>query len=169
MRGGSETTPYIVSPSVIECATVKVVTCSRIGRSRALSRKDPEHEQDVIEPFRQDVRVAEHAEYCARDRASGSVVGTVPSGRWCSLQFAPPIHSVFAPTVGAANRRAGRDRCTMPYNQRSDRGTGAARGRVSDRSPAAQRVGRPLRVAANIFGRFGRDLACRRRTAPRDR
>ena len=33
--------PYIVRPSVIECAIVNVLTCSRIERHRALSRKMP--------------------------------------------------------------------------------------------------------------------------------
>ena len=38
IRGDTETRPYMLRPSVIECATVNALTCQRTERARPLSR-----------------------------------------------------------------------------------------------------------------------------------
>ena len=39
--GETVTRPYMLSPSVIECATVKALTCASTERGRRLSKKMP--------------------------------------------------------------------------------------------------------------------------------
>ena len=52
--GESETTPNIDSARLIECATVKAVTCFRSGPIRA-EQEEPQHEQDMVQALREDV------------------------------------------------------------------------------------------------------------------
>ena len=49
----------MLSPSVIECATVNALTCQRHGARAAAEQTNAQHEQHVIEAVRHDVREAE--------------------------------------------------------------------------------------------------------------
>src|SRR5260370_20484055 len=50
-RAGSDTMAYIVRPKVMEWAMVNVLTCSRIDRHWALSRKIPTTKRMWSNPF----------------------------------------------------------------------------------------------------------------------
>ena len=67
-RAGSETTPYIVKPSVIECASVNALTCARMDRHRELNKKIPITKRMLIEPLGHDMGEAED-EILPRNRA----------------------------------------------------------------------------------------------------
>src|SRR5262245_57079472 len=61
---GNDTTPYIVSPSVMECASVNVLTCVNTERQRALNRKMPMMKRMWSNPFGR-ICVNPSARYCS--------------------------------------------------------------------------------------------------------
>ena len=121
------------APSVIECASVNVLTCSSTDRHCVLSRNKPDHEQDVIEPLRQDVREAEREIAATRLRLASAAAAAPPatparsrrrlrarrSARRCR-RLAPPARRCPSASVVCERETAVRRAGIVPVNRTID-------------------------------------------------